>query len=239
MRELIVVVPVYNEAGCIDAVLREWTALLDTLEVDYEIRVYNDGSRDRTADCLQPWERHPRVRVVHKTNEGHGPTIHRGYREAAAEAEWIFQMDGDGEMPASAFPGFWRDRQQAEGLFGQRTGRQESGARRLISGVSRAVVRFLAGGGVADVNVPYRLIRARCLAALLPRIPASTFAPNLAISGLMGRGRCRILNRPVLHQGRKTGAASLVKWTMWRAAVRSFVETTRLLWRNRTWHYES
>lgn len=239
MRDLLVIVPVYNEAGCISDVLREWTAALEALGINFEIRVYNDGSKDRTGECLKAWEAHPRVRVTHQANAGHGPTIHRGYREAVDEAEWIFQMDGDGEIPAAEFPRFWRERDRADGLFGIRVGRRQGWARGLISRVSRAVVKLLAGNGVEDVNVPFRLLRAASLRAVLPLIPPSTFAPNLALSGMMGRGRFRVLNFPVPHEGRKTGSVSLVKWKMWRAAFRSFRETTLILWKHRQWPHAS
>ncbi len=42
---LSVVMPVYNEAAAIGEALGEWTDELDRLGIDYEIRVYDDGSQ--------------------------------------------------------------------------------------------------------------------------------------------------------------------------------------------------
>lgn len=84
MVELTVVMPVYNEEGCIGEVLTEWEYQLDSMAVDYEILVLNDGSSDSTAAILEGIAAHkPRLRLVNKANAGHGPTILGSYRQAA------------------------------------------------------------------------------------------------------------------------------------------------------------
>ena len=45
---LCVVMPVYNERDAIGPVLEKWHAALDGLGIDFEIRPYNDGSKDDT-----------------------------------------------------------------------------------------------------------------------------------------------------------------------------------------------
>ena len=50
MQLLIVVMPVYNEAGCIEQVLDEWLAILR--KVDGVLLVINDGSTDGTQVFL-------------------------------------------------------------------------------------------------------------------------------------------------------------------------------------------
>jgi dolichol-phosphate mannosyltransferase len=233
VRDLSIVIPVYNEADCIDDVLRDWIAVLETQGLDFELVVLNDGSRDATAEQLKAWQSSARVRVISKPNEGHGPTILRGYAEAVEAADWVFQVDGDNEVRASAFPAFWARRMEFDFLFGIRTDRVQSPARRAISAVSRQVVRLFGGRGVTDVNVPYRLMRAACLRPMLRLIPPDTFAPNVIIAGLAARSGCRILNLPVPHVRRRTGAGSLTRWRVWKAAMRSLGQTVRILRKHR------
>jgi hypothetical protein len=92
---------------------------------------------------------------------------------------------------------------------------------------------LFGGIRIEDVNVPFRLMRAACLRAMLERIPPPTFAPNVAIACLSARAGLRILNLPVEYHSRRTGSASLVRWRMWKAAARSFFETGQILIRNR------
>ncbi|PKQ20585.1 MAG: hypothetical protein CVT66_04440 [Actinobacteria bacterium HGW-Actinobacteria-6] len=225
MRELIVVIPVYNEAACIADVIRSWQATLDGLSADYEILVLDDGSTDGTAAALRELENEPRVSVTSKPNSGHGPTILMGYRMAYPRAQWVFQCDSDDEMPASSFPALWRKRDGFDAIFGARTGRSQSTGRRLISATSRFIVNLAYGAGVQDVNTPYRLVRSAILGPIVLAIPDTTFAPNLVVSGTLALAGARILNVPVPHQNRRTGTVSIVRWRLWKAAVKSLVET--------------
>ena len=50
---LCVVMPVYNERDAIGPVLEKWHAALDGLGIDFEIRPYNDGSKDDTFAVMK------------------------------------------------------------------------------------------------------------------------------------------------------------------------------------------
>lgn len=226
-RELIVVMPVYNEAECIGAVLDDWRAALSQLNIDFEIIALNDGSKDNTAEVLAAYKSDARISVVNKANSGHGPTILQGYRDAATRAQWVFQIDSDDEMKPRAFANFWKRRDKYDAIFGVRVAREQDSARRFLSAGSRATVKFLYGRGVRDVNVPYRLMRATVLAPIVAAIPDDTFAPNILISGVLGKKRRRVLNLPVLHENRKTGTASLTNSKVWKVAARALGQTVR------------
>lgn len=225
--ELALVMPVYNEQDCIAEVVQSWKAMLSRLGIRYQLIVLNDGSKDRTAERLAAFDGDAAVEVVNKQNSGHGPTILEGYRMAVERAEWVFQCDSDDEMRAEHFPKLWNQRQAYDVLFGIRSGREQNAGRKLISAVSRLTVRTLFGAGVQDVNTPYRLMRAATLKQIVGQIPADTFAPNVIISGAFAQAGLRICNLPVPHEGRRTGAVSIVKWRLWKAAFRSFGQTLR------------
>ena len=57
--ELTVVMPVYNEADCIDDVARSWLDVLGKMGVTFKLLLMNDGSRDRTEERLKACEGHP------------------------------------------------------------------------------------------------------------------------------------------------------------------------------------
>ena len=225
--DLAVVMPVYNEEACIANVVCSWRAMFSQAGLTFRILVLNDGSKDGTQSALSVFIGDDCVEVINKANSGHGPTILLGYKKAVEIADWVFQCDSDDEMKPDSFPELWRRREACDALFGIRTGRQQSLARKLISACSRATVRLLFGSGVVDVNVPYRLIRASLLLRILPQIPPDTFAPNVIISGAVARGGVRLYNHPVPHEGRKTGTVSIVKWRLWRVTFRAFWQTLR------------
>jgi dolichol-phosphate mannosyltransferase len=223
--DLALVMPVYNEQDCIVEVVQSWKTVLSRLDARYQLMVLNDGSRDRTAEKLASFSGDQRVLVIDKPNSGHGPTILQGYRLAVERADWVFQCDSDNEMPAESFPVLWEKRADYDALFGMRAGRMQPLPRRLISAGSRLTVSLLFGRGVPDVNTPYRLMRSSLLKPIIRQIPEDTFAPNVIISGAVVRAGARIFNCPVPHEGRRTGSVSIVKWKLWKAAIKSFRQT--------------
>ena len=223
-----VVMPVYNEEESLSGCVRSWVSALDELDIDYRLIVINDGSKDSTADVLGDLVSNPRVVGVSKANEGHGPTILRGYHLAARTSEWVFQVDSDDEIPASAFAAVWNSREGHDAVFGRRTGREQTLDRKLISKIAGLTSRLLLRGRVTDVNVPYRLMRSTTLLPVIDRLPADTFAPNVVISGALGRDRATFAEVPVPHSERAAGEVSIVGWGAIKAAVRSFRQTVKL-----------
>jgi len=232
MKELIVVMPVYNEEGAIGGVLKKWSNALAALGIDYGIFAYNDGSKDNTSAILKAAAaENPRIKAVDKPNSGHGPTILRGYREACEEAEWVFQIDSDDEMGPESFPVLWNRRADHDFLLGRREGRASPLPRKIISAVSRMTVRMLYGPGIWDVNSPYRLMRADQFKGVFRQIPDDTFAPNVIISGYACHRRLRLCELPVAHQERTTGTVSIKKWKLLKAAARSFWQSASFAFR--------
>lgn len=231
MREkLCVVMPVYNEEGALEKVLSGWCAELDRLDVDWELHVRDDGSKDASLAVLQRFARGcPRVHVSTWANAGHGPTVLALYREAVASgADWIFQTDSDDELPPGRLAELWNRRRDFDLVAGIRSGRVQSCARRIVSAVSRALVRVLFGHSIRDVNVPYRLMRAAAFAPVLDDVPSDAFAPNVVLAGLAARHRLRVCDVPVPHRVRATGVVSLNWRRLLRGAVLSFLQTVRV-----------
>ncbi len=226
--DLVIVIPVYNEADAIAAVLSKWKTAVDKLNIRYRIYAYNDGSKDGTGQILRKIaaESEGSIVAIDKKNEGHGPTILRGYKEASDLAEWVFQVDSDDEMPPEGFAKLWAWRNDFDFLVGRRSGRMQAMPRKIVSSVSRLVVRLFYGkNGIWDVNTPYRLMRSASFRSFFFRIPPSTFAPNVILSGLAARSRLRCFELAVPQHDRTTGEVSIKQWKLLKAAVRSFIQT--------------
>ena len=136
-ERLCVVMPVYNEQEAIGPVLRKWDSMLKGIGIDYEIRPYNDGSRDDSLVVMRKiGESLEKVNVRDKPNGGHGNTILTGYRDAVADGfDWIFQVDSDDEMGPEKFGELWAKRGEYDFL-----------ERRLLVGTDRGIQRGLLLG---------------------------------------------------------------------------------------------
>ncbi|MCC5844835.1 MAG: glycosyltransferase family 2 protein [Verrucomicrobia bacterium] len=214
---LIVVMPVYNEGAVIGTVVEDWLRVLDGLGVEYQFRVRNDGSRDDTGTRLEEII-HPALEVISTENRGHGPTLMAEYPRAFAEAEWVFQTDSDGEIPAEIFPTLWSAREGADFVIGARQNRGGPWSRRLMTRGLKGVLHLLFGPGVRDGNCPYRLMRSEAFSPAMRLIPEDTFAPNVLLSGYALRAGLRVCELPVPFIPRRTGTVSIRRWRLLRAA---------------------
>ena len=116
-ERLAIVMPAYNEEQIIERTVNEWLIGLRNLDIDFELHVYNDGSRDGTLAKLQGLRPDNGELVVHdKKNSGHGPTILLGYRDNS-DRDWIFQVDSDGEMNPEFFHLLWERRRDYDFLI--------------------------------------------------------------------------------------------------------------------------
>ena len=95
-----VVVPVFNEAAGIQAVLEGLKAAMDDAGFEYEVIVVDDASDDGSAELVQA--RGSQVRVHrHRKNRGYGASLKTGIRMATYDLIGI--TDGDGTYPLASF----------------------------------------------------------------------------------------------------------------------------------------
>ena len=200
--------------------------------VDYELLVYDDGSRDESPHLVAALQAEvPRITLRRHRNMGHGPTVLRGYREA--HGEWIFQADSDGEVAPSSFRALWDIRHDHDFILGARQQRRSPVLRQLVTLGSRLTVRALFGVTIQDVNTPFRLMRRTSLAPLLERLPDDCFAPNVALVGLAAWSGLRVQTVPVIHRGRASRRGSLGGLRLWRGVGRAWWQTLTIAQRVR------
>jgi glycosyltransferase involved in cell wall biosynthesis len=175
MSNLWVIAPLFNEEESLESFVREWIPVLRTVTGgDFTFCLLNDGSEDGSLGILKSLAKeYPEILVIDKTNTGHSATCLLGYNKAVeAKAEWIFQIDSDGQCDPAHFKEFWMARTDGLCHYGHRQGREDGWHRRLISKVLAVLLFLVSFHWVRDPNVPYRLMHLDALKASLKRIPA-------------------------------------------------------------------
>lgn len=223
--QLAIVMPVFNEEEAIANVINKWTKELQKLRINFKIHAYNDGSIDNTLQILNHLASENKNLIVHdKLNTGHGPTIIQGYRENS-DVEWIFQTDSDDEIGSEMFEDLWKKRHKYHFLVGRRKSLQRSLTRKLISSISRLIVRIFYGNRVYDVNAAYRLMRSKQFKDLFFALPDNLFAPNVIISGFASIKKLDVYEAPVRYNKRTKGKTSIKKMKLLKAALKSAYQT--------------
>ena len=110
--ELSVVVPVFNEAGCIEALVGEIAAALDGRA--YEMIVVDDASTDDTYTRLVGLKStFPALRVArHQQNAGQSRAIRTGV--SLARGRIVGTLDGDGQNDPADLPDLYRQLLRAD-----------------------------------------------------------------------------------------------------------------------------
>lgn len=221
---LTVVIPAYNEADNLPALLRDWRPVFEATGVPYTIVVIDDGSTDDTLAILERSQNeNPHLQVHQQKNAGHGPAIIKGYA-MTHEAEWVFQIDSDHQLDPAAFKTLWGNRESYDLLLAQRNEGHNAAARRLLSRTAVAIVQLLYGAGIKDANCPYRLMRGIQLQEALKKIPPDSFAPNILLTCWFIRKKNRIFTTVVNHREEGQRPSTMNTYMM-RGALRSFIQT--------------
>ncbi len=185
--------------------------------------VIDDGSRDdtyRIASSLR--ETYPQLVALTKDNQGHGPTVLRGYKYAIRHgADYVFQTDSDGQTLPSEFSKFWRNRKKCGILIGYRKKREDGASRVFVTKTLRFVLLATFGVWVKDGNSPYRLMRCSQLQEVLRKVPKNFFLANVLITVIYTKKGMGVHYYPITFLPRQGGEntfdmKSLIK-TGWRA----------------------
>jgi dolichol-phosphate mannosyltransferase len=114
--QISIVLPTYNEAGNIDALIDRTLQALGNYPGGVEVVVVDDNSPDGTwQQVATKAKTDARVRLIHRTDEkGLTSAISRGIREA--QGEWIGWMDCDLSMPPEEWPRLTQALAQGAGL---------------------------------------------------------------------------------------------------------------------------
>tara|TARA_B000000437_G_scaffold4054_1_gene3736 strand:- start:615 stop:1328 length:714 start_codon:yes stop_codon:yes gene_type:complete len=228
LKDVAVVIPVFNEEKLIGECINEWLNVLDSVNLNYEILIIDDGSSDATISIVERYGDNQNVQVIIKQNEGHGPTILAGYKRAVGIAEWVFQADSDNEISPNQFSALWSRRQGQDAVIAWRQGRDQTTVRRLVTFFARVTTKVLFRCHLRDVNIPFRLIRSETLTILLEKIPSDTFAPNIALSGALSLMNYQVEECPVVFNERIVGESSLSNLGAVRKGGRALLELIKI-----------
>jgi glycosyltransferase involved in cell wall biosynthesis len=153
-------IPAYNEAPRIGAVVRGALAHLPVLVVD-------DGSTDATAPAA---EAAGASVLVQRPNQGKGAALRAGFRWALEQGfDAVVTLDGDGQHDPAVIPDFLAARAVAGDalVIGYRDFRRMPPVRRLANSLGARAFSWAVGRAIPDNQSGYRLIDRRLLAALL------------------------------------------------------------------------
>lgn len=202
--DLSIIVPAFNEAGRLEAPVREIAAWIRAEGRRAEVIVVDDGSLDGTSDLVRRLaDEFPEVRLIRlAANRGKGYAVRTGVVNAAG-AHVLF-ADADGATPIAEI-----ERLEAalaagaDVAIGSRAVPQTGVAvrartyRRLMGRMFHQLVRLLAVRGIRDTQCGFKLFRGAVAHDLFSRMRMNGFSFDVEVLLMAQREEYRIAEVPV------------------------------------------
>ncbi|MGH2871007.1 MAG: polyprenol monophosphomannose synthase, partial [Solirubrobacteraceae bacterium] len=217
--EIWVVIPTYNEAENLDAIVAAAAAQLSTAAPDrHRILIVDDNSPDgtgRLADALA--ERHEWVEVLHRSGKGGlGQAYLAGFARALEDgAQFVVEMDADFSHDPRYLPQLLAAAQHADVALGSRYvdggGVRDWGlARRLISRGGGLYARVILGVAVHDLTGGFKCIRREVLEAIdLPSVRATGYVFQIEVTYRAILAGFRVVEVPIVFADRTVGTSKM------------------------------
>jgi dolichol-phosphate mannosyltransferase len=178
---LTVVLPAYNEAQDLPALLNRIGTVLSAASYDFQVLVVNDGSTDATAEVTrQASAMWPITLIQHPHNLGLGAALRTGLHAATQEDGTVITMDADNSHDPALIPTMVEQVEQGyDVVIASRfqEGGQEVGVaphRKLLSHAASTIMRLVFQyANVRDYSCGYRAYRASMLRQL-----QATYGPD-------------------------------------------------------------
>jgi glycosyltransferase involved in cell wall biosynthesis len=234
MTKLSVVVPVFNEAPDVIAVLERLLAA--ECPIEREVLVIDDGSTDGTARLLEEFAAGGEVRLIRRDRRGgKGAAVADGI--AAASGEYLIVHDADHEYDPRDIPRLLEPllEDRADVVYGSRFRRECTTvhrtfhylANRLLTDLSNA----FSGIYLTDVHTCYKLFRADLVKAM--RLRSRAFGFDAEATAYLAKIDVRIMELPISYRPRTREDGKKITWIDGVAALWHLVHFNLLVSRKR------
>lgn len=231
-----VVIPTYNEAENITAILRAVAASLDAAGLEWRVLVVDDGSPDGTPDLVDAVAAdEPRIAVMRRTvKEGLWPAYRAAFRHAlAAGAALVVQMDADFSHDPKDVPRLIDAARDADLVLGSRYTPGGGVARwglwrRTMSRGGSLYARMLLGIPLRDATSGFKCYRRVVLETLpLDEITSSGYVFSVEIHYRALLAGFRVVEIPIVFTDRVLGTSKMTPAIV-REAARQVPKLRRL-----------
>lgn len=226
MNSLSVVLPAFNEEKNIEKTILNSFKYLNNKFKDFEIIVVDDGSVDITHKVVEKLTNEYQNIILkkHDVNRGYGQALKTGFD--AANKNYIFLMDSDGQFDISDLDKFLPYIDDSNIVIGYRINRADSKIRKLNELLYHLYLRAIFGIKIKDVDCAFKIFPKNAYLKIRPiQSEGAFFSAELLMKFI--REGYTIKEIPVNHYPRKygnqTGANIKVILKMFVESFRMFI----------------
>jgi dolichol-phosphate mannosyltransferase len=218
----LVIIPTYNEAENISAIVPRILAQ----DASLEVLVVDDNSPDGTGRVVGEMSTaDSRVHVLHRARKmGLGSAYIAGFRWAIEQGyDYVFEMDADFSHDPEALPEFLREVRDHDVVLGSRylngvTVVNWPLSRLILSLGANIYTRIVTGLPIKDSTGGFKCFRRSVLEALpLHLIQSDGYAFQIEVNFHCWKRRFRIKEIPILFVDRRVGTSKMSRHIIWEA----------------------
>jgi dolichol-phosphate mannosyltransferase len=213
--KLSVVIPAYNEEGCIEGTVRNLHKVLSEAQIDCEILVVNDNSQDGTQLILDRLQAEiPALRsLLNPGPNGFGMAVRKGFEHISGEAVAVYMADAS-DRPEDLVR-FFRvmEEKKVECVFGTRFHRKAKvidypWPKLTLNRMVNNFIRLIFGFRYNDVTNAFKLYRAHVIRGIGPFLsPHFNLTVELPLKSIVRGYSYAVLPNDWIN--RKTGESKL------------------------------
>ncbi len=214
MPETVVLVPTYNEAASIRAIIQRIHAAVP----DAHVLVLDDASPDGTGPIVDSLAADDaRVAVLHRPEkQGLGAAYRAGFEYALEHGyDRVVEIDADGSHDPAELPAMLRAAETADLVIGSRWvaggGVHDWPRHRLaVSRLGNRYARAALGSAIFDLTAGFRVYRASALRMLdLERVSSQGYCFQVEMAWRLEQAGCTVAEHPILFRERTVGRSKM------------------------------
>jgi glycosyltransferase involved in cell wall biosynthesis len=223
MKLLSVVIPVYNEKGTIEEIVRRVEAI-DS--IPKELILVDDGSKDGTREILANLAKQkPYLKVILKElNEGKGAALREGFKHSTGD--YVIVQDADLEYDPNDYKKLIAAIDGEESVvYGSRFSgnyKDMTGMHYLGNKVLTIITNILYGVKLTDMETCYKLVPGGLIRSMTITSNRFDFEPE--ITSKLLKSKKKIIEVPINYVGRNWQDGKKITWKDGLHAVKTLLK---------------